>query len=332
MPRIKAATFMLSLATLCVPAFAQGTDPAVRDNFSASTLNYVQGQVMLDGQPVTTNPNSVRRQLHPGDTLATTSGTADIMLAPGALLRIGQGTDVQLVASDGHRAEVRLESGRANVAVNTVRSGSLLLVDMPDGQTQMLKSGLYAFDTPSQTVRVFNGEADEFPGINTDAAEKPVKVKEGHEVVLSDPKVKEVSFDRNDAQDGLLPWTGPQETQAAMADGAVNAKAGYVEAGYAPAAYGDGYGDGSYAFGYGYPGYGFGWGYPYGFYGYPYGFYGYPFGFGLGIGYYGGFYGRGFGYGRGYGFAGRGYGGAFAAGRGFGGGAGFHGGGGGGRR
>ena len=225
---------------------------------------------------------------------------------------------MQLVADDGHRAEVRLESGQANVAVNTLRPNSLVLIDMPDGQTQILQRGLYTFDVLSQTVRVFNGEADAFPGANTDTAEKPVKVKEGHEVVLSDPHVRATGFDRAEAESDLLPWTGPQETQAAMASGAVASHAGYATAAY----YGDG--PGPYAFGVGYPYYG--WGYPYGFYGYPYGFYGYPFGFGLGIGYYGGLYGRGFGYGHGYGYRGG------FAGRGFAGG-GFHGGGfGGGRR
>ncbi len=340
MPRIKAATFMLSLATLCVPALAQGTDPAVRDNASASALNYVQGQVTLDGEPVTTNPNSEPRQLPAGAMIATTNGSADIMLAPGALLRIGHGTDVQFVTSDGHRAEVRLEKGRANVAVNNVRPGSLLLVDLPNGQTQILKSGLYTFDTASQTVRVFNGEVGEFPGANINSSEKPVKVKEGKEVVLSDPSVRPVKFDRDDSQDGLLPWTGAQETQAAMGGGAISAKAGYAEAGYAPAAYG--YGSAPYAYGddFGY-GYGYGLGYPYGLYGYPYGFYGAPFGLGLGIGYYGGyggFYGRGYGYGIGHGYGyghgygvavGHGYGGGVASGHSFGGG-GFHGGGGGG--
>lgn len=316
MPRIGTMTFLVSLATLCVPALAQGTDPAVRDSFSA--LNYVQGQATLDGQPVTAGASTSPRSLHAGEELATTSGSADVMLTPGTLLRIGQNTDVQLVAANGNRSEVRLENGRANLAVNMLRPDSLVLVDMPNGQTQVLKKGLYTFDTSTATVRVFNGEADVFQGASTESAVKPVKVKEQHEVVLSDERVHPESFDRMMAESDLLPWTGTQE---AHADGDYglqgNGSAAQGEGGFQPVGYG--YGGG--AFGDGYGG-GYGWGYPYGFYGYPYGFYGYPFGLGIGFGY-GGFYGRGFGYG-GYGYRG-GYGGGFRGG--VGGGRGFSGGG-----
>jgi hypothetical protein len=271
---------LLSLATLSVPALAQGTNPAVGD--ASSALNFVQGEATLDGQPVTTNPTSTPRPLHAGEVLATTNGTADVMLAPGALLRLGQNTAVQLVADDANRAEARIENGHANVAVNLIRPNSLLLVDMPQGQTQLLKRGLYSFDVPSETVRVYNGEADAFPGANTNTDVKPVTVKDDHEVVLSSAKLHPTKFDRTDEQADLLPWTGSQETHAAIAEGAVSYNPGYYPAayGYPPYAY-------AWGFGYPYPYLAYGW--PYGFYGYPYSWYGYPwFGVGLGFGYWGG--------------------------------------------
>ena len=286
---------------------------------------------MVDGQPVTSNTNTPPRALHAGETLATADGSADVMMAPGALLRLGHGTDAELITADGNRSEVRLENGRANVAVNAMRPDSLLLVDLPNGQTQVLKPGLYTFDTATETVRVFNGEADVFPGANTDTRVKPVKVKEQREVVLSDKRLHPESFDRMTAQADLLPWTGPQEAHADGDYGLQGNGQDRQNAGYAPA----GYGYGGYAFGdgyaYGTPYLGYGWGFPYGFYGYPYGFYGYPFGLGIGFGY-GGFY-RGFGYG-GFGYRGGltgGYRGGLAAGHAYGGGfaGGFHGGGGG---
>ena len=315
MPRIKAATLMLSLATLSVPALAQGTDPAVRD-ISSSALNYVQGQATLNGQPVTTTPNAALRRLHAGDELVTAAGSADVMLSPGSLLRIAQGTTVHLVTTGSHRAEVRIESGRANVAVNMVRPGHLILIDLPNGQTQILDRGLYTFDTASETVKVFNGKANVYPGSNTESDVKPVKVKDEHEVVLSDARVKPAKFDRVDEESELLPWTGVQEAHAdgdygLQGEGGGNA---YEDGAYSSTSYGYGPGYGGLGFGggYGYPGYGYGWGFPYGGYGYPYGFYGSPFGLGLGFGYsgYGGGYGGSdFGYhGPSYGGYGRGLG------------------------
>jgi hypothetical protein len=229
--------------------------------------------------------------LHAGDVLATTNGSADLMLAPGALLRLGENTAVQIVATDANRAEARVESGRANVAVNLVRSHTLLLVDMPNGQTQILKRGLYTFDVPTETMRVYSGEADAFPGANTDTDVKPVKVKEDHEVAMAAGSLHSAKFDPQQGQQDLLPWTGPQETHAALADGALSYNSGAGYGGYAPAAYG--YGPAGY--GYAPVGWGFGYPYPYLAYGWPYGFYGYPYGWagypwvGVGFGYWGGY-------------------------------------------
>ena len=315
MPRTKATALLLTLATLSVPAFAQGTNPAVRDSFT--TLNYVQGRVTLEGQPITADLARSPRPLRIGDTVATAAGSADVALAPGTLLRLAGDTTAEMVAADGNRVEIRLDSGRANVDVNAMRHQGLLLVDLPQGQLQLLKPGLYTFNTETRTARVYNGEADAFPGTDTSSDVKPVKVKENHEVMLTGDRLHPAGFDRTLHED-LLPWSGSQEAQAAMAGGTLTEEPTNH---FTPVGYG-------YGYGYPYAGFGPGFGYSYGFYGYPYGFYGAPFGFGLGLGFGGGFYGRyGYGLGRGYGYGGGLRGGGIGAVHGFAGG-GFHGGGG----
>lgn len=366
MPRLKAALVLLSLATASVPATlaAQSTYGAV-----PGSLNFVQGQANIDGQPIDTNIATPQpRQLRAGETLATANGTADILLAPGALLRLGHDTTVHMVTADANRTEVQLQQGVANLSANVVRHDDLLLVDTANGQTQILSRGLYTLNAATNTVRVYNGEAYVFPGADTTSDVKPVKLKEGHELILGGERAKPASFDREMADTDLLPWTGPKESQVALADATVrhDGGSGYSDAGYYP-----GYGFAGdyplYAGGFG------GFGYPYG----PYGFYGYPFfGVGFGAGFYGGgLYGGGFypggiyrggiyrggvgrvpyrggavggprgGYVGGHGFAGRSFGevrgGGFSGARGGGfsgggfhggGGGGFHGGGGGGHR
>lgn len=334
MPRFKATLFLLSLATAFVPATlaAQSTNGAV-----PGTISFVQGQANVDGQPLHSDSTSMR-QLRSGETIATANGSADILLAPGALLRLGHDTTVQMVTADPGRSEIQLEQGLINLSINTVRHDDLLLVDLPHGQTQMLSRGLYSFNSADSTIRVFNGEADVFPGADTRSDIKPVKLKEGHEIVLGGDRAKPAKFDREFAEADLVPWSGLQESRSALAsDGGVPA------AGYGVSSYGDGgYGTAVYGFGgpypYGSPYFAYdGFGYPWA----PYGLWGYPF-FGVGFGFYGGrgFYGRPFLPGRGFyggrvgGYAGRGYGGGYAphafAGGGFHGGGfgGFHGGGG----
>jgi uncharacterized membrane protein YgcG len=286
MPRSKATLLLLSLATAFVPAtlFAQNTAAQSTNGAVPGSLNFVQGQANIDGRPIDTSNIDIAhpRVLHTGETLATANGSADVLLAPGALLRVGQDTTVKMVAEDAHRTEVRLDQGRANVSVNTVRHDDLLLVDMPNGQTQILSRGLYTFNGATNTVRVFNGEADVFRGADTNSDAKPVKVKESHEIILGGDRAKPAKFDRTEADEDLLPWTGPKETQAALADRGVMYGSGpsYSYAEYYPGAYGF-YGPYAYGGPFLYDGYAWG----------PYGFYGYPF-FGVGFGFWGsGFYG-----------------------------------------
>ncbi len=285
MPRLKATIALLFLATASVPASlaAQNTNGAV-----PGSLNFVQGQANIDGRPLDTKNFQMTqpRQLRAGETLATANGSADILLAPGALLRIGEDSTVRMVATDANRTEVRVEQGRANVSVNVVRHDHLLLVDTQNGQTQLLSRGLYTFNTATNTMRVFNGEAYVFPGSDTSSAVKPVTVKESHEIILGGDRAKPEKFDREMADGDLLPWVGPTETRAALADSSLQRTGvvygdggGYGEASYYPGAYGFYGGDPYYGIGSPY-----GWG--------PYGFYGYPF-FGVGFGFWGGGFYRG---------------------------------------
>ncbi len=206
----------------------------------------------------------------------------------GVMLRVAPGSSVQQVdnpsaeGSDAEKLELRVERGVANINVHDPEKDKLILVDLPGGQTQLLKNGLYTFNAETNTVRVLKGEALAFPeGAATNA--KPLKVKEYNKVVFSGTDVRPHEFTPYEASVDLLP--GPQGPRG---DGG--------GAGYAYGPYGNGfYGYPYYPYyAYGYPG----WGYPYG-----YGFY--PFGVGIGFGYYGGYYG-GFhgGYRGGYGYHG----------------------------
>ena len=216
---------------------------------------------------------------------------------PGVMLRVAPGSSVQQVGnpsaegsssaerSDAEKLELRMGRGVANINVHDPGKDKLILVDLPGGQTQLLKNGLYTFNAETNTARVLKGEALAFPQ-GAAAEAKPLKVKEDNKVVFSGTNVKPHEFVPYEASMDLLP--GPE---VARGDGG---GAGYGYDGYGYGPYGDGfYGYPYYA--YGYPG----WGYPYG-----YGFY--PYGVGLGFGYYGGyrggyvggFHGGGVGHGR----------------------------------
>ena len=350
------AILMLSLAALSAPAFGQIETPAQPTSAQSNnaqpasaqpgTLNYVEGQASLNGSAL--NSRSVgNATLEPGQLLETGNGRAEILLTPGVFLRLGDNSALKMIAPDLTHTEVSLVRGKADIEVNQVFKQNDLLVDQGGTQTQLLQTGLYAFDKPGSTLRVFNGKAAVFP-INSDGNAKPVLVKGDRQLELNSDDRKPDRFDKKASQDGLYDWSSLRSQY--LGEENQNLAANYAGVGgFNPGWYWDsaylGYswlpGDGAFLspFGYGF--------YSPFYFGGGYGGFGYG-GFGRYGGYRGGAYtGRGL---RGpvngtraSGFAGGGYRGGSVGGGGFhggsiggggfhGGGGGFHGGGGGGHR
>ncbi|WP_263381175.1 FecR domain-containing protein [Granulicella arctica] len=315
MPRPN-VTLMLTLATMLVPAFGQGANPA-----RPGTLNYIEGQASLEGHQL--SPRSVgHAELQPGQYLATAAGKVEILLTPGVFLRLDNNSTVKMISPDLMHTEVQLSQGRASVEVDQIYKQNNLLVDLTNGQAQLLKPGLYEFDATANTVRVYDGKAAVFTSLVPKTNEKAIDVKGGKQLTLVGEVVKPVGFnkDKTSATDPLYNWSSLRSSY--LGESNVDLASSYGGGGYAPgwawnqADYGYTWlpgGDDFFfsPFGYGFysPYYVYGGGFIYG---------GYRGGYG---GYRGGYGGRG-GYGNRGGVAG-----AHAAGAG---GGGFHGGGGGG--
>ena len=227
--------------------------PIVRSDPSAQTDSY---------SPGLRDPHPIRRYRTPQVT--------NSQIAPGIFLRSNAQTAFEHVSStDPTHVELRLSAGVADLSVRHPEDRPQILVDLPGGQTAILKDGFYTFNAGTNTVRVLKGEAAAYPGSKPDT--KPVKVKEDHALAFTSPNARSMEFDPAQAGADILP-----DGQRGEGDYAAQPRG----SGYGP------YGDGFY--GYGYP---YGWGGPFG-WDYPYG-YGYPFGFGIGFGYFGGFGGFG---------------------------------------
>lgn len=312
MPRLK--VLLLSLATLTAFAHAENANIA-----RPGTLNYIEGQVTTQDHQLTSS--SVGNiDLQPGQSLSTENGKAELLLTPGVFLRLDGNTTVEMVSPNLTKTEVELVKGRAEVEVDQIYKQNTLLVDMRSGEAQLLKKGLYSFDTDGSIIRVFDGEAGVYPGGDLHANAKPIEVKSGHQLALTGEPAKPQHFDKNQGKDDLYNWSSLRSQYLGEAN--VNIAEKYA----------------------GYPVFNPGWYWAGGPYGYTWlpgdGLLWSPFGYGFYSPYYirgGGFiypYRGGYGYRGGYyhdghpGFAGGGFHSA-ASGGGFHGGAGFHGGGGG---
>jgi len=255
MPRF--TVLLLALATLAATAAAQAPDPASSTQSQAAPIERHYSA------PSYSTPS------YGGPHAAEPAAITSSQPAPGVLLRTDNPGAVQTVAADAKHTELRVEHGRATISVHDPAADMLILVDLPGGQTQLLKNGLYIFNADTNTVHVFRGEADAFPGSGTSVAAEPIKVKEDHQIVFAGDKSHATYSDPYYARKDYLPPGPPPNGNPEP--GAYPPPPAY---GYAP--YGDGY-----------------YGYPYNAYGYPYWGWGYPY-VGLGWGWGGGFY-RGYG-------------------------------------
>jgi len=234
-------------------------------------INYIEGQVALDGQPL--NPNSVGTAgLDRGQTLTTQAGKAEILLTPGVFLRVGDNSAVKMISPDLANTEAELERGEAMVEVTDIDKNNNIRIDQNGASTRLVKKGVYEFDADQNQVRVFKGKAEVYVN-NT-----KTNVGGNHELTLnSGEKLKPQGFDAKQYADDLYRWSGLRSGY--LAEAGADAAERYVNGG--PSWAGTGwYWDpwfNTYTF---IPGNGifyspFGWGFysPYAIYGSPY-FYG----------------------------------------------------------
>ena len=255
----KQTVLLLALATLSATAVMQAQSPDPAGPASAS-LSQSQPAPIEHGSYSASGYNTYTVAFAAGQVIAPTRGTASAQPIPGVLVRVARNSSIRAVNVTGP-VELKVERGLVNVNVHHPANGAEILVDLPGGQTSLIKDGLYTFNASTNTVRVLKGEAVTFP-----PNQKQVKVKEDHSATLAGPTVKSVEFDPYQARADLIPYASTPS-------------------------YGEGfYGDSPY-YAYGYP---YDWGY-YG-YGYPFAFglgFGYYGGWGGGFrGGYGGFHGR----------------------------------------
>src|SRR5581483_3318490 len=137
------------LAMFCGTAFAANT--AV-----PGTLNYVEGQVSIGNQALTSKSvGSV--DLNPGQTLNTTSGKAEVLLTPGVFLRMDDNSSAQMISPNLTNTEIGLNKGRALIEVDEIHKGNNIAVKQHGATTRLLKTGLYEFNATDNQVAVYKG-------------------------------------------------------------------------------------------------------------------------------------------------------------------------------
>jgi hypothetical protein len=213
---VKEKSMFLNYKTLLgvLAAFVLLAIPAAAASSAVpGTLNYVEGQVAVAGQTVTSHSvGSV--QLEPNQVLETGQGRAEILLTPGVFLRVGDNSAVRLVSPGLADTRVEVLRGQAIVEVAQLFKDNNLSVMMNGASTRLEKEGLYAFNAGSRLVQVFDGQA------TVEQADRHLDLKKGRQLFIGGAW-KAAHFDPNSqaTQDSLYAWSNLRseyEAQASM--------------------------------------------------------------------------------------------------------------------
>src|SRR5262249_8105086 len=165
---------------------------------SPGVINYVEGNVLLDGQPITAKQiGSV--QIGQNQILETTQGRAEVLLTPGVFLRIGANSAVRLIAAGLTDTRVEMLQGKALVEADDLHKGNHIRIMVAGAVTTLEKDGIYEFDTDSALVSVYEGKAIVQKGNNIATVEK------GKQAFLTGPVV--VAKFKRKYKDDLYKWS-----------------------------------------------------------------------------------------------------------------------------
>jgi len=201
---------MLALLFLAIPISAQSAEG--RNPGRPGSLNYVEGQVSIGAQ-VISDQSMGSTKLEPGQSIATEQGKAEILLTPGAFLRLGDNTSVRMISSGLTNTEVQVDKGHAMLEIAQIYDQNNLRVDVSGATARLLKTGLYDFDAERNQVHVFDGKAM----VQQDGTQ--VEVKEGHGLDLSKVgSLKAEKFDTKTYRDDLYNWSSLRSRYLAEAN------------------------------------------------------------------------------------------------------------------
>jgi hypothetical protein len=234
------AALGLAQTTMSAPApYGPGSNPAANGQASApaqavpGTINYVEGQATLSGQPL--GPGSARYVVaQPNQALDTQTGFVEVLLTPGAFLRIGNNSEVVMRSLGLANVQVDLVRGSAMIEVADLVKGTTMQVTLNGATTQIEKRGLYAFDANQQLVRVLDGKANLIEG------SRDKSIGKGDQIALNEANLKSHGFDKQVAQaDPLYVWSKARSEAEARANVAVAQNVAVYGGWYGPGWYWD---------------------------------------------------------------------------------------------
>jgi hypothetical protein len=145
----------------------------------SGVIHLAEGSVFLDNRPVDQKPGRFE-EIKPGSELRLEDGRAEVLLTPGVLLRMGEGSAIRMVSNV--LADTRLDLLHGPAIIDAAEPSPQTSVTVAVGETQIRvrKAGRYRFNSNPSELRVSDGDAEV-----TVAGGKPYAVNSGHSLDLA---------------------------------------------------------------------------------------------------------------------------------------------------
>jgi hypothetical protein len=194
--------FAFSAALLAAAAITAPAQMVVSAH--SGTLDYFQGDVLIDGVRVKSQPGHFD-EIKEQSILKTARGRAELLLTPGVFLRVGENSELRMLDNRLASTRIELVSGSATLesdaepAANGKYKNPAVTLIFKSYEVEPQKDGLLEITTDPAQVRIFKGEA------KVQAGENRVTVKDGREVFLTAALATD-KFDAKVAADDNYIW------------------------------------------------------------------------------------------------------------------------------
>jgi hypothetical protein len=175
----------------------------------SGTVQYVEGTVYA-------GKNRVERKfgqfpsLRPGEELRTADGRAEVLLTPGAFLRLAEDSSVRMVSNRLTDTRVEVLGGTVMVECDELLKDNGVSLLLRGDTIHLRRQGLYRIEAASSLLQVYKGEAL----VETSSGQK--EVKSGKQAVLGDT-VAISHFNEVAAKDDLYQWSSQRSSNLAYA-------------------------------------------------------------------------------------------------------------------
>jgi hypothetical protein len=193
------------------PNTATSGTPAHPEKGLPGTINYVEGQAELNGQPLGTG-SAGSAVAQPNAAIDTQAGYVEVLLTPGAFLRIGHDSEVVTRSLGLTNIQLQVVRGNAMIEADDFVKGTRMNIALGNATAEIDKHGLYDFDANQDAVKVLDGKAKVLE------ASQVKEIGKGHEILLADnPKLKTQDFDKKVAEtDPLYVWSNARSQAQAQ--------------------------------------------------------------------------------------------------------------------